>query len=34
VVLTYHFWQRYYLGDPNVIGAPIQLVHKPYQIVA
>ena len=33
VVLTYEFWQRYYLGDPNVVGRTIQLVHKPYQIV-
>jgi hypothetical protein len=33
VVLTYQFWQRYYLGDPNVIGRTIQLVHKPCQIV-
>jgi len=33
VVLTYHFWQRYFMGDPNVIGRTIQLVHKPYQIV-
>ena len=33
VVLGYQFWQRYYLGDPNVIGRTIQLVHKPYQIV-
>src|SRR5579863_4245928 len=33
VVLSYEFWQRYYLGDPNVIGRTIQLVHKPYQIV-
>jgi predicted permease len=33
VVLTYQFWQRYYMGDPNVIGRTIQLVHKPYQIV-
>ena len=33
VVLTYKFWQRYYMGDPNVIGRTIQLVHKPYQIV-
>ena len=33
VVLTYRFWQRYYMGDPNVIGRTIQLVHKPYQIV-
>jgi predicted permease len=33
VVLTHHFWQRYFMGDPNVIGRSIQLVHKPYQIV-
>ncbi len=33
VVLTYQFWQRYYLGDPNVVGRTIQLVHKPYQII-
>src|SRR2546425_9353433 len=33
VVLTYHFWQRYFMGDPTVIGRTIQLVHKPYQIV-
>jgi predicted permease len=33
VVLGYKFWQRYYMGDPNVIGRTIQLVHKPYQIV-
>jgi predicted permease len=33
VVLGYEFWQRYYVGDPNVVGRTIQLVHKPYQIV-
>jgi predicted permease len=33
VVLTYQFWQRYFGGDPNVIGRTMQLVHKPYQIV-
>ena len=33
VVLTYKFWQRYYLGDPHVLGRTIQLVHKPYQVV-
>lgn len=33
VVLSYPFWQRYYLGDPTVVGRTIQLVHKPYQIV-
>ncbi len=33
VVITHQFWQRYFLGDPDVIGKKIQLVHKPYQIV-
>jgi putative ABC transport system permease protein len=33
VVIGYKFWQRYYLGDPSVVGRTIQLVHKPYQIV-
>jgi len=33
VVIGYKFWQRYYLGDPNVVGRTLQLVHKPYQIV-
>jgi predicted permease len=33
VVLGYRFWQRYYNGDPGVVGRTIQLVHKPYQIV-
>src|SRR5213595_1399705 len=33
VVLTYQFWQRYFMGDPNVVGRTMQLVHKPYQIV-
>ena len=33
VVLSYPFWQRYYLGDPSVVGRTIQFVHKPYKIV-
>ncbi|HXA49391.1 MAG TPA: ADOP family duplicated permease, partial [Candidatus Acidoferrum sp.] len=33
VVLGYRFWQRYYGGDPDVVGRTIQLVRKPYQIV-
>jgi predicted permease len=33
VVLTYQFWQRYYGGDPRVIGKNLQLVHKNYQII-
>jgi putative ABC transport system permease protein len=33
VVLSYRFWQRYYSGDPDVVGRTIRLVRKPYQIV-
>jgi predicted permease len=33
VVLGYRFWQRYYGGDPDVIGRTIHLVRKPYKIV-
>ncbi len=33
VVLSYPFWQRYYMGDPNVVGRTIRFVHKPYKIV-
>jgi putative ABC transport system permease protein len=33
VVLPYQFWQRYYMGDPDVVGRKIQLVHKSYEIV-
>jgi predicted permease len=33
VVLGYEFWQRYYAGDPAVVGRTIQLVRKNYEIV-
>jgi predicted permease len=33
VVIGYAFWQRYYSGDPDVVGRTIQLVRKPYRIV-
>jgi predicted permease len=33
VVLGYQFWQRYYSGDPAVVGRTLQLVRKDYQIV-
>jgi predicted permease len=33
VVLSYQFWQRYYNGDPAVVGRTIQLIRKDYQIV-
>ena len=33
VVLGYRFWQRYFSGDPAIVGRNIQLVHKTYRIV-
>ena len=33
VVLGHAFWQRYYSGDPAVVGRTIQLVRKNYRIV-
>jgi predicted permease len=33
VVLGYKFWQRYYSGDPSIVGRTLQLVRKDYQIV-
>jgi putative ABC transport system permease protein len=33
VVLGYQFWQRYFLGDPNIVGRKTQLVHKTYEVV-
>ena len=33
VVLGYRFWQRYYNGDPAIVGRKIQLVRKTYRIV-
>ena len=33
VVLSYKFWQRYFMSDPNVLNRTIRLVHKPYQVV-
>jgi predicted permease len=33
VVLGYQFWERYYGGDPNVVGRTIHLIRKPYRVV-
>jgi predicted permease len=33
VVLGYRFWQRYFNGEPDVVGKTIQLVRKNYRIV-
>ncbi len=32
-VLGYQFWQRYFAGDPNVVGRKFQLVHKTYEVI-
>ena len=32
-VLNYEFWQRYFLGDPNVVGKKFQLVHETYEVI-
>ena len=33
VVLNYRFWQRYFGGDPRVIGRTLEMDHVPYRIV-
>ena len=33
VVIGYRFWQRYYGGNPDVVGRTIHLIRKPYRIV-
>jgi len=33
VVLNYRFWQRYFGGDPHVIGRTLEMDHAPYTIV-
>jgi predicted permease len=33
VVIPYQFWQRYFMGDPDVVGRKIRLVHKTYEVV-
>src|SRR3984957_9299013 len=32
-VLSYEFWRKHFLGDPNVLGRTIELDHKDYQVV-
>ncbi len=33
VVLSYLFWQRYFLGDPHVLGRTLRLDDVPYEVV-
>ena len=33
VMLHYRFWQRYFHGDPNVVGKTLELAHKKYTII-
>jgi putative ABC transport system permease protein len=32
-VLSYEFWQRFFVGDPNIIGKKLQLVHQTYEVI-
>ena len=32
-VLSYEFWQRYFVGDPNVVGKRLQLIHESYEVI-
>lgn len=32
-VLSYEFWRKHFLGDPNVLGRTLELDHKNYQVV-
>src|SRR5215831_5153813 len=33
VVLNYRFWQRYFGGDPNVVGRTLEINHAAYTII-
>jgi predicted permease len=33
VVLNYRFWQRYFGGDPHIVGKTLEMDHTPYIIV-
>jgi putative ABC transport system permease protein len=32
-VLSYEFWQRYFVGDPHIVGKKLQLVHETYEVI-
>ncbi len=33
VILTYEAWQRYFNGDPNILGRQLRLALKPYSVI-
>ena len=33
VLLSYKFWQKRFLSDPNVVGKKLQLDHRDYEII-
>ncbi len=33
VILTYEAWQRYFNGDPNILGKQLRLAQKPYSVI-
>jgi putative ABC transport system permease protein len=32
-VLSYEFWQRYFVGDPHVVGKRLHLIHESYEVI-
>jgi putative ABC transport system permease protein len=32
-VISYQFWQNYFVGDPGVVGRKLQLVHKTFEVI-
>jgi putative ABC transport system permease protein len=32
-VISYQFWQNYFVGDPSVVGRKLQLVHQTFEVI-
>jgi putative ABC transport system permease protein len=32
-VISYQFWQNYFVGDPGVVGRKLQLVHQTFEVI-